>query len=275
MIVFSNAKINLGLFVTDKRPDGFHNLATCFYPVDWSDVLEINESKELTFESFGIPIPGDPSDNLCLKAYHLLKKDFDIPPVSIHLIKNIPIGAGLGGGSSNSSFTLKALNDLFQLNIADDELAKYAAKLGSDCPFFIYNKAKLAFGTGNQFKDIDLSLTGKKILLVYPNIHISTAQAFSNIRVMQPKMPIADILQEPLKKWKENLNNDFELSVFNVNEDIKKLKDKMYQSGAEFSLMSGSGSTVYGIFDQDFDFEELESYCSEKKYAYINIKISR
>jgi len=265
MIVFSNAKINLGLYVTEKRSDGFHNLETCFYPVNWMDVLEINESSTLTFESVGIPIPGNPDDNLCLKAYHLLKKDFDLPPVSIHLLKNIPMGAGLGGGSSNASFTLIALSKLFDLNISDYFLVKYAAQLGSDCPFFIHNRSMLAFGTGDEFKDIEIDLSDKKIMLVYPSIHISTAQAIANIMPRKPAIDIASVLQSPVDQWRRmSLINEFELSIFKI--EIEMIKKKMYEDGAEFALMSGSGSTVFGIFDGDFDFGKLEAYFLNKGY---------
>src|SRR5688572_14534594 len=178
MIAFPNAKLNIGLNVTERRPDSFHNLESVFYPVQWCDALEILPAKETKFTSSGIEIPGTIESNLCLKAYQLLKTDFELPPVKIHLHKNIPIGAGLGGGSSDAAFTLKLLNQLFELNIAEDKLEDYARKLGSDCAFFIRNKPVFAHEKGDVFEPIKLDLTGYNCVVVYPNLHITTAEAY-------------------------------------------------------------------------------------------------
>ncbi|MEO1053791.1 MAG: 4-(cytidine 5'-diphospho)-2-C-methyl-D-erythritol kinase [Bacteroidota bacterium] len=251
MISFPNAKINLGLNITSKRSDGYHNLETCFYPVQWNDILEILPSEQLQFNSSGIAIPGDGKDNLCLRAYQLLRDDFDIPPVQMHLHKIIPIGAGLGGGSADASFTLKALNDIFELKISDDKLEDYAAKLGSDCPFFIRNKPVMAKGTGNEFSPIGLDLSGKFILLIKPDIHVSTAEAYAGITPREPQKHIADMLMEPIESWKGFLINDFEKGIFKLHPAIAEMKDSLYDDGAIYACMSGSGSSVFGIYDQE------------------------
>ncbi|MEQ6121118.1 4-(cytidine 5'-diphospho)-2-C-methyl-D-erythritol kinase [Reichenbachiella sp. MALMAid0571] len=248
MISFPNAKINLGLNILSKREDGYHNISSCFYPVPWCDILEIIPSIDLKFTSSGIDIPGDKSNNLCIQAYNLFNKDFNIPGVHIHLHKIIPIGAGLGGGSSDCAFTLKMLNNLFQLNLSDDRLESYAGKLGSDCPFFIRNKPTLVSGTGDQFKPISLNLSGNTMVLVYPKIHISTREAYAGIKPMLPKQSITEIIDLPISKWKSLLTNDFENSLYKTHPDIKNIRQLLYEHGAVYASMTGSGSTVFGIF---------------------------
>ncbi|MFP4091421.1 MAG: 4-(cytidine 5'-diphospho)-2-C-methyl-D-erythritol kinase [Cyclobacteriaceae bacterium] len=249
MVVFPNAKINLGLNVLRRRPDGYHDLASCFLPIPYTDVLEIIKSNKFSFSSSGIAIPGDEKDNLCIKAYHLLQKDFNLPPVQIHLHKVIPIGAGLGGGSADASFTLKALNTMFELFLDDFLLEEYAAQLGSDCPFFIENRVRMAYGTGNEFEDISLELTGKHLLLVTPPIHVSTADAYAGINPAEPAQPIKEILKKPLPEWKGLLVNDFEKTVFAKYPAIAEIKNKLYEASALYASMSGSGASVFGIFD--------------------------
>ncbi len=251
MVVFPNSKINLGLNILSKRDDGYHNIASCFYPVNFCDILEIIESTELKFESTGIDIPGDEQSNLCLKAYHLLKADFDLPPVHIYLHKIIPIGAGLGGGSADASFTLKALNAIFKLNIADENLELYAAKLGSDCPFFIKNKPVLATGTGNVFDEVNINLAGKYLVLVYPQIHVSTKEAYSGVRPIDLGQDLKLALSSPIDEWHKVVKNDFEYSVFNQYPEIEKVKETMYSRGALFASMTGSGSAVFGLFNHE------------------------
>lgn len=250
MISFPNAKINLGLNIISKREDGYHNIESIFYPVGCKDILEVIESTELLFQSSGIEIPGDSTQNLCLKAYNLLKKDFDIPPVTIHLHKVIPIGAGLGGGSSDAAFTLKVLNNLFQLNISNKKLETYARLLGSDCAFFIENKPVFAMEKGDVFEDINLTLDSFFIVLVNPNIHISTAEAYAGITVNNTFPSPIDIIKNPMPKWKGELKNDFELSIAKKYPEIESIKNKLYSLGALYSAMTGSGSTVFGIFDK-------------------------
>ena len=273
MIVFSNAKINLGLYVTKKRTDGFHNIETLFYPVDWCDVLEINKSEDFRFESANIPIPGDIDSNLCVKAYDLLKKDFDLSPVHIHLLKNIPIGAGLGGGSSNAAFTLTALNGLFELGLSNEVLENYAKQLGSDCAFFIENQPTLAYEKGDVFEKVDSSLPfiqnlkKHSIVLVYPAKHIGTAWAYGQLTPQKPKSSIKDYLDKPLEKWRNAVNNDFEMGVYTTYPEIEAIKNRLYDVGAVFALLSGSGSTVYGIFEENFDLDEICKEFLEKGFV--------
>ncbi len=249
MVVFPNAKINIGLNITEKRADGFHNIESIFYPVlDLYDVLEIIESKELKFTSSGIEIPGNKNDNLCLKAYHLLKNDFDLLPVHIHLLKMIPIGAGLGGGSSDAAFTLKLLNEKFELQLSDEQLINYARRLGSDCAFFIKNKPVYAFHKGDEFEDIDLSLADFEIKVEYPDIHIGTAEAYAGVVPQSSKFDLKKIKISEIESWKLNVKNDFEDSIFQNHSAIKQLKEKLYSDGALYASMTGSGSAVFGVF---------------------------
>lgn len=250
MILFPNAKINLGLYVTERRKDGYHNLITCMVPVGWKDVLEIIDAQKFTYSSSGIEVPGNEKDNLCVKAYKLLNKDFNLPPVHIHLHKEIPMGAGLGGGSADAAFTLKALNQHFELYLDDSLLEDYAAQLGSDCAFFIRNKSAMATGRGELLEVIDLNLTGKFIVLVNPVIHVSTAQAYAGIHPSSPPIDLKSVLlHEPLEKWKSLLQNDFEKNIFLMHPEIAAIKEELYTRGASFAAMSGSGASVFGIFD--------------------------
>lgn len=251
MVVFPNAKINLGLNILEKRKDGYHNISSCFFPVPWNDILEIIESKKLDFTSSGIEIPGNWQQNLCIKAYNLLKKDFNLPPVAIHLHKIIPIGAGLGGGSSDASFTLKLLNEMFNLFLEPSILEIYAAQIGSDCPFFIENKPVIASEKGTVFSSVDVNLKGKYMVIVHPSIHISTVEAYSEITPSFSEIIIKDVVEkEDVKSWTESLRNDFEEGVFKKYPEIKNIKEMLYSSGALYASMSGSGSAVFGIFDQ-------------------------
>ncbi len=248
MVVFPNAKINLGLAITRKRPDGFHDLSSCFYPVGWSDALEILPAGELSFQASGLPIPGTPDTNLCLKAYHLLAREHTLPPVSIHLLKAVPIGAGLGGGSADAAFTIRALNDQFGLGLSTEHQQNYARQLGSDCAFFIENKPMYCFGKGDQFEEIDLRLTGKWIVLVNPGLHISTAEAYAGVIPQQPAEDLRSLLRQPIATWRDHVLNDFELSLFSRHAILGKYKQMLYELGAQYASMSGSGSTLYGIF---------------------------
>ncbi|WP_295124064.1 4-(cytidine 5'-diphospho)-2-C-methyl-D-erythritol kinase [uncultured Chitinophaga sp.] len=249
MVVFPNCKINLGLNILRKRADGFHDLETIFYPLPFCDALEIIPGESLQFIGSGIDVPGNPADNLCLQAYHLLKKDFPhLPPVQIHLFKNIPIGAGLGGGSADAAFTLKLLNDKFQLGIDEDALLQYAAVLGSDCAFFIRNTPCLATGRGEILEEIDLNLGNYSFLVVHPGIHINTGKAFGKIKPGVPAQPLRELDLKAVERWKDILVNDFEAVVFDEYPAIRAIKEKMYAEGAVFAAMSGSGSAVVGIF---------------------------
>ena len=260
MIAFPNAKINLGLNIVSKRPDGYHNLESCFYPVLWQDILEILPSKKTQFTSSGIDIPGNPDSNLCLKAYQFLKKDFDIPPVNIHLHKIIPIGAGLGGGSADATFTLKMLNELFELQISDESLERYASQLGSDCPFFVENKPVYATGTGTDFSSINIDLTGKYIVIVKPEVHVSTAKAYAGITPQVPPINVKEIIEiRNTREWKDLLKNDFEEGIFHSHPEVAAVKQLLYDHGAIYASMSGSGSAVFGIFDFEPNIKKSES----------------
>ena len=260
MVVFPNAKINLGLNITKKRQDGYHELETFFYPVPWQEALEIVEAEKTKVAVSGISVPND-GDNIVLKAYQLLKSDYDLPPVQIHLHKVIPIGAGLGGGSADAAFTLKLLNNLFKLGLNDSQLMKYAVSLGADCAFFIKNKPMLATGIGEQLTEVDISLEGKFVLLVYPDIHIATKEAFSNIKPKKPAMSIRQFLVEKkIHNWKLMLKNDFEPGLFEKYPILRELKQQLYDSGAIYASMSGSGSCMYGIFDGNPQINFPEHY---------------
>ena len=267
MIVFPNCKINLGLHILDKRKDGYHNLQTIFYPLPFTDVLELipntNSKTAIEFTGTGTVIDGNPEDNLCIKAYHLLKKDFpQLPPVKVHLHKAIPMGAGLGGGSADASFMLISLNEKFRLLIPESQLIQYALQLGSDCPFFIKNKPAFATGRGELLEDIELDLSAYTIILVNPGIHINTGWAFSNITPSPAESSIKEIIQNPPATWKNSLKNDFEIPVFEAHPSIKAIKETLYTKGALYASMSGSGSTVFGIFNKSVDLAAF----TEKNY---------
>jgi 4-diphosphocytidyl-2-C-methyl-D-erythritol kinase len=255
MISFPNAKVNIGLSVTSKRADGFHNLESIFYPIDWCDVLEIVKADEMSFVSSGISIPGAREDNLCMKAYNLLKKEFDLPFVAINLKKLIPIGAGLGGGSADASYTLKMLNTMFCLGLSENQLEEKAKELGSDCAFFIQNKAVVATEKGDTFGSTKLNLVGYYILLVYPDIHISTQEAYQGV-VPSPSLVDYSAV-ESLKE--EVLHNDFEKGVFSNHPEIEALKIKI-KKDAFYTSMTGSGSTVFGIFESKPDMQQFSDY---------------
>lgn len=256
MISFPNAKINLGLNIVRKRADGYHDLETLFYPVDYRDVLEIIPSTDASIEDEGVrlhlsgkPVQGPAASNICVKAWHLLKADYPaLPPIELHLMKAIPMGAGLGGGSADGSFTLMMLNEKFQLGISKQQLESYALALGSDCPFFIRNKPCFATGRGEQMRDFPLDLTAYSLLLVHPGIHVSTAQAFSGVVPSVPEQSIQDIIRDDVATWRDRLVNDFERTVFPQFPAIQQLRDRLYEHGAIYASMTGSGSSVFGIY---------------------------
>lgn len=258
MILFPNAKINIGLNVLSKRTDGYHNLETIFYPIGLSDAIEVVESSILKFTSSGIDIPGESSDNLCLKAYKLIAQDHKLPPVHIHLHKHIPIGAGLGGGSSDASFLIKLLNEKFELGLEITQMEQYASKLGSDCAFFVQNKPAIAFGKGDELKAIDLDLKSYFMVLIMPPVHVSTAEAYRGVIPQENSNSLLDLIKLPIEEWKEYIKNDFEASVFPQYRIIEDIKSKLYSSGALFASMSGSGASVFGIFKEKIQIPELE-----------------
>ena len=247
MIVYPNAKINIGLNVLKKRVNGYHELSSVFYPVmDLCDILEIIPATYFSFSSSGIAIPGE--GNICIKAFELLKKDFGVDNVKLHLHKQIPIGAGLGGGSADGAFMLKALNEIFDLKIGNSQLKNYAFQLGADCPFFIENTPKYVTGIGKEMTKIDLDLSAYELKFIFPELHISTKDAYSGVVPKTPKLTVEEIIKLPINEWKNKLKNDFEKSVFEKHPQLKELKENLYKEGAIYASMSGSGSVLYGVF---------------------------
>ncbi|RAV99806.1 4-(cytidine 5'-diphospho)-2-C-methyl-D-erythritol kinase [Pseudochryseolinea flava] len=260
MIAFPPCKINLGLHVVSKRSDGFHDLETCFLPVPWTDILEIIPATQTSFTRTGTTIPGNDADNLCLRAYQLLATSHNIPPVSIHLHKVIPTGAGLGGGSSDAAHTLRLLNTIFNLNLSTEDLMNHAATLGSDCAFFVQDNPMIGRGRGEVLTPVEVNLKGKYLVLVKPDIHVSTAAAYSNIKPATPQHELEKILNMPIGHWKELLCNDFERTVFAQYPAIGSIKAQLYEFGAHYASMSGSGATVFGIFDSPIDVSQFSQH---------------
>jgi 4-diphosphocytidyl-2-C-methyl-D-erythritol kinase len=263
LISFPNCKVNFGLNIIRKREDGYHNLETIFYPLAIKDVLEVVQqsgpsSTMIEFRTSGLAIEGSEETNLCIKAYYLLKKDFpQLPPIKMHLHKVIPMGAGLGGGSADGAFTLLLANEKFQLNLSTEQLTNYALQLGSDCPFFIPNKPCFAEGRGELLQPIELDLFNYQFIIINPNIHISTAWAFSQITPKQPTKSAKEIITQPIETWRDELVNDFEEQVFQAHPEIKAIKENLYAQGAVYASMTGSGSTVFGIFNKGKDLTSL------------------
>lgn len=265
MITFPNAKINLGLNITEKRPDGYHNLETIFYPINLQDALEVtrkeNATEEYSLHVSGTNIEGTQEDNLVIKAYRLLKKDYpQISPIDIHMYKHIPTGAGLGGGSSDAAYMIKLLNEKFSLGLETEQMETYASQLGADCAFFVRNQPVFATGIGNRFESIDLSLKGYHLVLVKPDISVSTREAYSEIKPQHPAISLKEIIGQPIESWKDSMTNDFEKNVFRNHPEIAAIKDKLYDLGAVYASMSGSGSSVYGIFKEPIENVE-EKFC--------------
>jgi len=258
MIVFPNAKINIGLNITSRRPDGYHNIETVFYPIRIYDALEALPGKELTFQSSGLDIPGKIEDNLCIKAYHLIGNDYNLPQVNIHLHKHIPIGAGLGGGSADAAFFIRLIDQQFDLGLSTDQKLSYARQLGADCAFFIESKPVFAFEKGDQFETIKLDLSKYHMVLIMPPAHVSTSEAYRGVKPADVKYSLYELIAEPVKEWKHFIKNDFEESVFKNHPVIRGVKAALYETGALYASMSGSGASVFGIFTQKPDLAILE-----------------
>jgi len=252
VISFPNCKINLGLHVISKRADGYHDLETAFIPIPFEDCLEIERAEgESSLAVTGLPVDGPIENNLCWKAYQLLKEKFQLPAIDIRLHKQIPSGAGLGGGSSDAAFTLKLLNQKFRLSLSKDELLQLAAKLGSDCSFFIHNSPCIGRGRGEQLEELKLSQIHKLFgVLVVPPIHISSAWAFQQVNPQRPATSLERILSMPIERWRNELINDFEEPAFRFHAQLKTIKDQLYNLGAVYASMSGSGSAMYGLFEK-------------------------
>lgn len=258
MIIFSNCKINFGLRVLRKRADGYHDLETVFYPIPFNDVIEVirTEQPPVQFSSSGIELDVAPDQNLCMKAYALLKQSYDLPPFQLHLHKSVPSGAGLGGGSADAAFTLRLLNNKFNLGLSRERLLDLALQLGSDCPFFIINKPCLATGRGELFEPVDLSkLKDYKLAVVTPGVHVSTAWAFGKLKIKNDGSSIKEVIAQPVESWRHSLVNDFEEPVFQEYPVIRDIKESLYLNGAIYASMSGSGSAVYGLFEKDVEIK--------------------
>ena len=261
IVAYPNAKLNIGLHILGKRGDGYHNIETLFFPYyNLTDILEIVESDCFGISRYGLHYEGDIENDLTYKAYRVLQKDFDLPDIQIYLYKNIPTGAGLGGGSSDAAFTLIALNKLLSLNLSDNELTQYASRLGSDIPFFIYNTPMLGEGRGEilnpyHSESIDelMNPSGRyQIEVVTPDIHISTAEAYAAITPRnisgKSSASLSELLKLPIEEWRDNIVNDFEESIFKIAPQLKAIKESFYEKGAVYASMSGSGSSIYGVF---------------------------
>ncbi len=274
MIVYPNAKINLGLNVVERRPDGYHNLETVFYPVNLQDALELKTIETdipecgYKLKVSGSILDGSPEDNLVVKAYKLIRKDYDFPAQKIHLYKHIPVGAGLGGGSSDAANMIKMLNEKFALGLTNEAMENYAVQIGADCPFFINNKPVFATGIGDKFTPLELDLKGKTLILVKPDIFVSTKDAYALVEPKHPEKSLIESLSQPISTWRDNVINDFEKSVFVKYPEIAAIKDRLYDLGAVYASMSGSGSAVYGIFDSPIEYaDEIFSgyFCRQRE----------
>ena len=263
MIVYPHAKINLGLQIKEKRSDGFHEIETLIYPVELSDILEVKLSQQPQLFLYGLAVEGSLHDNLCFKAYSMLNTEFDLPPIQFHLYKQIPVGAGLGGGSSDGAYTLRLLNDYFSLGINDLELEKYAARLGSDCPSMLYKHPSLSTGRGEELTPFSIDLSEFFILVCKPAISISTAQAYAKVQPQKPDRMLREILSLPIHEWKGCIVNDFEKALFPDFPVLQEYKEKLYASGAIYASLSGSGSALFGIY------ESKELYVQAKTYLAL------
>jgi len=275
MVAYANGKINIGLHITGKRADGYHDIETVLYPFGCCDIVEITEKKsgQTSLEISGIALSAD-ADNLCLRAYRLLRQQHELPPVHIHLHKQLPFGAGLGGGSSDGATVLKMLGERYGLGLSVAELEGLAAKLGADCPFFIRNIPAYATGIGTELRPVDLDLTGYRLLLVKPDIHVSTAEAYRGVRPKPAETDLRTAIKLPLREWKHCIRNDFEKAVFARHRDIAALKEAMYAAGAHYAAMSGSGSAVFGIFEENAALPDFADFAGFGENSILSFNFS-
>lgn len=257
MICFPNAKINLGLNVLAKRQDGFHQINSVLHPIELYDVLEFKKSDTFSILQQGIPLHLSPQQNIVFKAWTVLNKYYQIPPIEIHLIKKIPVGSGLGGGSSDAAFLLKLLNEFCELDLGNFELEQLSARFGTDCPFFINNKPALVFNKGDNIQPIQFTLDQYYLVLVLPVFQISTKWAYAMIKPSTPQKPVGEIILQPIETWRDELINDFEIPVFKTYPELSDIKNNLYKSGAVYASITGSGSAIYGIFETQPDPDEL------------------
>ena len=259
MLYLPNCKINIGLNVVSKRPDGYHNLETVFYPVPLRDNLEV-KSLDDTADPYrltvgGAKVEGLAADNLVVKVYLALKEEFGLPPVDIFLYKNVPMGAGLGGGSSDAASMMLLLNEMFALGLSPEEMERRIAPFGADCAFFVRNRPAYATGIGDELSPIPLSLRGKFILLVKPDVFVSTKEAYARVTPRPADYPLREAIMQPIETWRGTVVNDFEASVFPNHPELAAIKQTLYDMGALYAAMSGSGSTLFGIFDRPVEEE--------------------
>lgn len=274
MICFPNAKINLGLNITEKGADGFHNIETVFYPIGWNDALEVivldsaltprrddkNSQQEFNLHLSGLAIAGNIEDNLLYKAYHIIKQTKMLSHVDVYLHKTLPMGAGLGGGSADAAFFINLLNEQFQLNFTEAERIDIARQLGSDCAFFIKNTPVYATQKGDVFSDIKIDLSHLYVAIIYPNVHSNTKEAYSLVKPQQPAKSLLEIIKQPISTWKTDLVNDFEKSIFSLYPIVEKTKNDLYELGAVYACMSGSGSAVFGLFEKEPGIKHLAQF---------------
>jgi 4-diphosphocytidyl-2-C-methyl-D-erythritol kinase len=268
MIAYPNAKVNLGLRILRKRPDGYHDIESVFIPIKWEDIIEViedgaNGAGRVTFTSSGLEVPADGKPNLCERAYMLLAQEFALPAVKMHLHKMIPMGAGLGGGSADAAFVLRLLHDIFSLGLNDAALEERAARLGSDCPFFIRNRPQYVTGRGELMQPFDLNITGHHILVIHPGVHVGTAEAYAGVTPQVPDSDLRELLQRPISEWRDTVKNDFEGSVSRHHPIIGELKELLYANGAHYASMTGSGAAVFGIFGEKKNVDLPEAMTSK------------
>lgn len=271
MIVFPNAKINLGLNIVSKREDGYHNIESVFYPIPLYDILEVIpvDKNKKSFSLEVIDLPDDGKQNLVEKAYRKLVDKYDIPPIEVILKKCIPFAAGLGGGSADAAYMLKILNKMFINKVSEEEMLEIGKTIGADVPFFIKNKPVFADGIGTDFSDIDLSLNGYYIVLIKPDIAISTAEAYSGVTPCIPNYSLKEVIKQPICEWRGVIKNDFEKSLFPKYPRLKEIKEFLYNIDAEYASMSGSGSSIFGIFKNEPDIDGLKTILMENDFIFI------
>lgn len=271
MILFPNAKINLGLQIERKREDGYHDISTVFYPIPLCDAVEVTEAKETALHTYGNAVDCPPEKNLVMKAYRMMAEEFDLPQVGIHLYKHIPDGAGLGGGSSDATAVAKILNAMFSLGLDDAGIAKRVKRLGADCPFFAYNRPMTARGIGDLLQPINVDLRGWKMIVVKPDVSVPTAAAYAGVTPKIPETAVEEIVQKPVAEWENLLVNDFEKSIFALHPELAALKQSLYDSGAAYASMSGSGSAIFGIFESDKLADAFAAKCPQPRLYKLNL----
>ncbi len=258
MILFPNIKINIGLNIIERRTDGYHNIETLFYPINYSDVLEVLPSDEFELINLGLQIDCSVEDNLCYNAWQIIDSHYNIGNVRIILYKKIPFGTGLGSGSSDAAFTIKAMNEIFDLRISEKQQMEYAAQIGADCTFFIKNKPVFATEIGTKFSEINIDLSKYKLLLCFPKLAVSTVNAYKNCKPQIPQTSLSDLLKLPVEEWKGKIKNDFEISIFEEYPVLSKIKTELYNKGAVYAQMSGSGAAIYGLFNLEQEIPKIE-----------------